>query len=200
MVISDVILDGLVLLIPWYPVWKLMMPVRQKVLVSGIFLLGGFVCLSGIFRVIAMFDAMNFNPDRTYVRAPAFYWATIETGIGIVSACLPTLRPLFSKSGPESIVMSAQRKLRGVLSRSKLVSEDRTDYSLQHRPSEASEASASHLYDHSATEKQQHIYDGPTSKFQQQIKIEAAEHEHQMGHPDGIKVESSVSQNAKTHH
>ena len=27
--------------------------------------------------------------------APAFYWSIIETNVGILSACLPTLRPLY---------------------------------------------------------------------------------------------------------
>ncbi|CAG8958362.1 hypothetical protein HYFRA_00011039 [Hymenoscyphus fraxineus] len=66
MVVTDVVLDGLVLLLPWYPIWHLNMPTRQKITVSAIFLLGTFVCISGIFRIIAMFDALGDVKDRTY--------------------------------------------------------------------------------------------------------------------------------------
>lgn len=39
--VISIIVDVVVLAIPWPVVWKLKMPVRQKVAVSGIFLLGG---------------------------------------------------------------------------------------------------------------------------------------------------------------
>jgi len=192
MVVSDVILDGLVLIIPWYPVYRLQMGIRQKMTVLGIFLLGGFVVLSGIFRVIAMFDAMKPDPDRTYARAPAFYWATIEVGVGIVSACLPTMRPLISKSGPESILRSFSRKLSTSFSRTKLSQ----DYTMDNR-SAASEAGIVSSVQSSRGEKT-HIYDGPqASNFQQQTRIEAAENHHPYEAFDGIRVERNVHHNAQ---
>ncbi|KAH8588161.1 hypothetical protein B0O99DRAFT_747042 [Bisporella sp. PMI_857] len=194
MVISDVILDGLVLMIPWYPVWKLNMPIRQKVTVCGIFLLGGFVVLSGVVRIIAMFNALKPNPDRSYERAPAFYWATIETGVGIVSACLPTMRPLLSRSGPESIIRSVQRKIQSTLSRTKLVPED---YTLQHRPSEGSDT----LPFAESKRGKTGVYEGPPgSTFQPETKVEVTEKEHSTPPLDGIRVESSVSYKAQNYH
>ncbi|CAD6445531.1 d13df1e8-b037-41a7-8638-858b8680bd96 [Sclerotinia trifoliorum] len=32
--------------------------------------------------------------DTTWIYAPVFYWAIIETNVGVLSACLPTLCPL----------------------------------------------------------------------------------------------------------
>lgn len=133
MVVSDVILDGLVLTIPWYPVWHLNMPLRRKFTVCGIFLLGAFVCLFGIFRVFAMFDAVKPSADRSYSSAAAFYWATIETGIGILSACLPLMRPLIQESGPETLIRSVQQKLKKSLSRTRITS----DGVSSRRPSES---------------------------------------------------------------
>jgi len=37
---SDTILDLIILVIPWPFIWKLQMPVRHKLAVTGIFLLG----------------------------------------------------------------------------------------------------------------------------------------------------------------
>jgi hypothetical protein len=184
-VVTDVILDGLVLMIPWYPVWHLNMPARQKITVCGIFLLGGFVVVSGILRVIAMFDAMIPDPDRTYARAPAFYWATIETGTGIVSACLPTMRPLVSRSGPESMIRSVQRRVMGSFSRTKLTQDDYTMGNFSREPSGESNG------------EKMHIYEGPSvDSYQQSTKIEASEIEHPQSHT-GIRVESSVSHNSQ---
>jgi len=137
LVVSDVILDSLALVVPIYPVWHLQMPIQQKLTVSGIFLLGGFVVISGILRAIAQFNALKPNPDSTWSGAPAFYWATIETGVGIISACLPTMRPLFDRSGPESIIRVASRKLRSAVSGTALASNSKLR---ERRPSEGSEA------------------------------------------------------------
>lgn len=59
---------GLILTLPWYRVWKLQMPMRRKVAVCGIFLLGGFVVLAGILRfteIVASTDSEETNLDFT---------------------------------------------------------------------------------------------------------------------------------------
>lgn len=39
-VITNMIMDIMILTIPWPMIWKLQMPLQQKVAVTGIFLLG----------------------------------------------------------------------------------------------------------------------------------------------------------------
>lgn len=111
---------GLILLLPVYNVWKLQMRTRRKIAVVGIFLLGGFTTITGIIRLhflnyafaalgeplfadvacklfrslLMLFLWLTLDPDRY---APAFYWSIIETNTGVLSACLPTLRPLFDE-------------------------------------------------------------------------------------------------------
>ncbi|KAI4212892.1 MAG: hypothetical protein LQ351_004417 [Letrouitia transgressa] len=104
---TDVVTDGLILLLPVYNVWKLQMRTPQKIVVTGLFLLGGFTTVTGIIRLhflqyaYASLKQPTFN-DVTYNYAPAFYWSIIETNAGILSACLPTLRPIF-KDYPTSV-------------------------------------------------------------------------------------------------
>lgn len=188
MVVSSVILDALVLTLPWYPVWNLNMPTRQKIVVSGIFLLGSFVVISSIFRIIAMYDALIPNRDTTWTRAPAFYWATIETGVGIVSGCLPTMRPLFSEPGPASIIQSVQRKLRSSFSRSKLSLDSSSFNHSSREESQTMEKSLSIQRD-----EKTHVYDGAAaSAYYPQTRVRAAEAEN-LPHPsNGIVVKSSV--------
>ena len=45
------LLAGLILLLPIYNVWQLQMPIRRKLAVIGMFLLGGLVTITGIFRL-----------------------------------------------------------------------------------------------------------------------------------------------------
>jgi len=48
----------IILVLPWYPVWKLQMPFRRKLSVCAIFLLGGFVVAAGIVRFVYVVKAL----------------------------------------------------------------------------------------------------------------------------------------------
>lgn len=48
------------------------------------------------------------DPNRADSRAPAIYWTAVEACIGVVSACLPTLRPIFNKKTTHSPIRSFQ--------------------------------------------------------------------------------------------
>ncbi|GAB1315685.1 hypothetical protein MFIFM68171_05895 [Madurella fahalii] len=73
----NMIMDMAILTLPMPFVWRLNMPRRQKIAVSAIFLL------------------VNI--------APTLYWTVIEAAIAVVSACLPTLRPLFTGISLEAL-------------------------------------------------------------------------------------------------
>ncbi|KAL8702705.1 MAG: hypothetical protein Q9201_004126 [Fulgogasparrea decipioides] len=96
--ISNLLLDFLILLLPLPMVWRLSIAARQKLELSGMFLLGLFVCITGIMRVLA------YKPtqlaDSTYSGVGSMTWSIVEQGIGIVCACLPTLRPLMGSVTP----------------------------------------------------------------------------------------------------
>ena len=112
------IITGLVLLLPVYKVQKLQMPLQQKIAVIGMFGLGALVTITGIIRlrfVLLAHPPLALSADfsrmfvpkkpRPLVRAlnsladsrdAAIQWSIIETNSGILSACLPTLRPLYN--------------------------------------------------------------------------------------------------------
>ncbi|KAJ5374129.1 hypothetical protein N7517_006135 [Penicillium concentricum] len=90
---ANVVTDGIILLVPIPLVWKLQMRKTQKFMVSGIFLLGGFVCIASIIRIYYM-TFLKTSPDVTWIMGDVFIWSSVEPSIGIVCACLPTLHPL----------------------------------------------------------------------------------------------------------
>lgn len=51
--------------------------------------------------------ARNLRGEETNV----MLWGYVEAGVGIIAACLPTLRPLLNSRMPESIVNSVRSKL-----------------------------------------------------------------------------------------
>lgn len=56
------------------------------------------VCIASILRVLA-FNADQIA-DGTFSTVGTVTWSSVEQGLGIVCACLPTLRPLFDRAFP----------------------------------------------------------------------------------------------------
>ncbi|KAE9379595.1 hypothetical protein N431DRAFT_500120 [Stipitochalara longipes BDJ] len=95
-----VVIDITILTLPIRKVWPLKMSVQKKVVVSFMFLLGGFICVIGIVRLF--FVATLKMTDVTYSLVDTYVWSSVETSVGVICACLPTLRPLFMKLFPKS--------------------------------------------------------------------------------------------------
>ncbi|RDL33849.1 uncharacterized protein BP5553_08217 [Venustampulla echinocandica] len=100
--IPNIFTDTCILLIPVKSVWQLQFSKQKKVVVSGMFLLGGFVIVASILRLVLLFN--EDLKDPTWGLVNAFTWSNIEVDIAVLSACLPTLRPLFQKVWPSSMV------------------------------------------------------------------------------------------------
>lgn len=118
--ILTILTDVALLIIPMPLVWNLKIPRRQKLAVSGILLLGGFVCVTSIIRIPTIRSLFTLDPPCTRPHPPisvplvphvltpprtgtsytCAQWSIVEADIGIVCACLPTLRPLVRKLIP----------------------------------------------------------------------------------------------------
>ncbi|MCJ1267534.1 hypothetical protein MMC22_007419 [Lobaria immixta] len=77
-------------------IWKLNLPQKQKFALSGIFLLGGFVTFSSIYRLVHLINLLKVSYDYPgFPYVTSVMWTVIEINMAIVSACLPMLRRLF---------------------------------------------------------------------------------------------------------
>ncbi|KAH8603128.1 hypothetical protein B0O99DRAFT_22140 [Bisporella sp. PMI_857] len=90
---STIITDILILLLPIPQIWKLKLRKPEKVALTVTFALGAFVIFASAYRFSVLFSYSNADP--TYTLAPTVGWTAIEMAAGIISACLPTLRPAF---------------------------------------------------------------------------------------------------------
>lgn len=92
--IPNIVTDAVMVALPIYPVMQLRLPLSQRIAVVGIFLLGSFVCAASIYRLTTV---TALNPmDIAFTLKGATIFGHVETAVAIMSACLPTLRPLFS--------------------------------------------------------------------------------------------------------
>ncbi|CAJ2508467.1 Uu.00g134930.m01.CDS01 [Anthostomella pinea] len=117
--VTDLIFDVLILAMPIPLVLRLHLPRKDRLGVLGMFLLGATQvaashhprerqALTDVSRVVAVSIArlvqllevnsqyLFFYYDETYYTSPAFFWANIELAIAVVSACLPTLKPVLN--------------------------------------------------------------------------------------------------------
>ncbi|KAI9684642.1 MAG: hypothetical protein M1829_000015 [Trizodia sp. TS-e1964] len=86
--------DLVVLALPMSIVWALQISRKQKIALTAIFTLGGFVCVAGAVRVPYVIIAAQ-GIDVTWNTVDGGVWSFTEVCIGIVCACLPVVRPLF---------------------------------------------------------------------------------------------------------
>ncbi|KAH8908306.1 integral membrane protein [Coniochaeta sp. PMI_546] len=89
---STIISDLVILLLPLPQVWSLQLRVTEKIAVTLAFCLGFFVVFASAYRFSVLFSYSGLDP--TYTLAPTVGWTAIEMSAGIVSACLPTMRPV----------------------------------------------------------------------------------------------------------
>ncbi|KAF7594151.1 hypothetical protein BBP40_010000 [Aspergillus hancockii] len=95
MQIPNIVTDTVLLIMPTKVVWALPISRTQRLLLSGVFIVGGLTLIFDIVRLVAMIHLTRAGPDVTYNQVPVVVWTCIEAAVGITAACLSNLRPLF---------------------------------------------------------------------------------------------------------
>lgn len=112
--VIDIIVDILILALPVRMVLRIRLSPKQKASVIFVFLLGGLqvlpfsvyelllldpvfsdfpsVIITGLLRVIYIYHLSRLSPSYSQGE----FWSTVHITTGIICACLPTLRPLFT--------------------------------------------------------------------------------------------------------
>ncbi|KAJ5812384.1 hypothetical protein N7474_008685 [Penicillium riverlandense] len=87
--------DIAILFLPMPLVWRLQISLSKKISISGVFLLGAFVCAIALYRISTL-PLINDN-DITYSNTYAGLWTSIEGSVGVIVACLPSLMPIWQR-------------------------------------------------------------------------------------------------------
>ncbi|KAJ0426098.1 hypothetical protein BJY00DRAFT_298228 [Aspergillus carlsbadensis] len=91
--VPNFVTDICILALPVRCIWNLQAGMWQRVSIIAVFLSGSFVVFASIYRFSLIF-ILDIN-DIPWTLADAQTWCVVETCAGIISACLPTVIPLF---------------------------------------------------------------------------------------------------------
>ncbi|KAI9044674.1 uncharacterized protein KD926_011644 [Aspergillus affinis] len=88
--VVNIVTSLVVWMMPIPNMWRLQLPMAQKIALTFTFALGLFDVVVAIVRLISLMAAFG-HWDLTYDYAQGFMWSIIEVSVGIICTCLPTM-------------------------------------------------------------------------------------------------------------
>ncbi|KAG7409469.1 Satratoxin biosynthesis SC1 cluster protein 4 [Fusarium oxysporum f. sp. rapae] len=107
----NLVTDITVFCMPLPVIGSLNLPRKQKIMLLGIFSIGFCTCAISIYRIRTLKTAAS-TEDPNWDNVDAAMWSFLEVTLAIITSCLPTLRPLFSKLMPKLFASGFGRSTR----------------------------------------------------------------------------------------
>ncbi|KAF4990603.1 hypothetical protein FGRMN_8362 [Fusarium graminum] len=92
-IISHILIDVLMMVLPVIQIKRLQLPMIQKFGVLLMFMFGTLVCIVGLAVAIAGANIAADSVDLSWDLSNTLIWGTVEINLLTVSTCLPTIRP-----------------------------------------------------------------------------------------------------------
>ncbi|KAJ1323237.1 hypothetical protein MN608_11383 [Microdochium nivale] len=84
-----------VFLWPIKPLWKLQLPAQQRVGLVTLFSMGVIICIVGILRIYYL-SQLSVGGDFLWNGIPIWICSTLEVNLGVVCACLTSVKPVMA--------------------------------------------------------------------------------------------------------
>lgn len=98
--VPNVVIDAVVVAMPLPYVWRLHASLPQRLILAGMFVLGTFIAVVSLIRLIIFLQIpIATSGDATYNFREIIVWSIVEVNVGLVCACLPSLKPAFAIVG-----------------------------------------------------------------------------------------------------
>ncbi|KAM5377930.1 hypothetical protein ACJZ2D_004834 [Fusarium nematophilum] len=104
----NLVTDLVIFCLPLPVIRGLHLPRKQKAMLFAVFCLGFFTCIISIIRIRTL-KAAGATDDPNWDNVGAATWSFLEVCTAVIAACLPTLRPIFSKIMPRVFGSSVER-------------------------------------------------------------------------------------------
>ncbi|KAF3018019.1 hypothetical protein E8E15_006864 [Penicillium rubens] len=105
----NIFVDFVLIVMPVYEVVKLQLPLRKKIAVASMFIVGSVLTIIAIIRVVVFWNN-RWGANETLGLYPLMHWSVIECQISVMCACLPASRALIGRWWPGLLGGSSYRK------------------------------------------------------------------------------------------
>ncbi|KAF7560284.1 hypothetical protein G7046_g3874 [Stylonectria norvegica] len=95
-----ILMDVMVLALPFWIFLGLRMPRGAKIAVLGVFAIGILVPIVAVIRLVNLYRLLYKN-GKTRHHNIAYVWTPVEVNLALISCSMPALRPLFSRWYPK---------------------------------------------------------------------------------------------------
>ncbi|KAJ5484342.1 hypothetical protein N7453_012296 [Penicillium expansum] len=95
----NIFVDCILIVMPVYEVIKLQLPLRKKLAVASMFIVGSVLTIIAIIRVV-VFWTNRWGANETLGLYPLMHWSVIESQISVMCACLPAFRAVVGRWFP----------------------------------------------------------------------------------------------------
>lgn len=102
--------DLIIYVLPVRTLWSLQLPRKQRVALVIVFVIGAFVCITGILRLQSLTVA-SVSKDPTWDNYGSAIWSSIESNVGIVCASLAHLKPMIARYAPRLLSIKGNTRL-----------------------------------------------------------------------------------------
>jgi hypothetical protein len=126
------VLDFWVMLLPGPIVWKLNMPMKARIGVLGMFLLGLLICTCGLLKSRYIYTLFH-TYDESWVACPIWILSAIELDVGIICSCAPGVRVVAREYLRQMYETPSQRQQRNESSSSLANLKGSTSHSSSHK-------------------------------------------------------------------
>lgn len=120
--LPNVIVDFVLVFMPIPYVWKLHASLYQRLILASMFFLGLFICIVSIIRLTIVMSVNSNDQNVTYNLKDFILWSSVEINIGLVCACLPSMRQFLKLVGLNRIFSSVRGSSRNTPGASNLPS------------------------------------------------------------------------------
>ncbi|KAJ4309662.1 hypothetical protein N0V84_011382 [Fusarium piperis] len=97
--------DLIIYILPIPMLWQVQRPLGQRLALIGIFVVGGFVCVTGMIRLKSL-QVASISKDPTWDNYGAAVWSSIEANFGLICASLVHFKPLIKRFAPSLLGLS----------------------------------------------------------------------------------------------
>ncbi|KAJ5356727.1 hypothetical protein N7517_011336 [Penicillium concentricum] len=104
----NIVVDFILIITPVYEVIKLKLPLRKKLAVASMFIVGSVLTVIAIIRVV-VFWTNRWGSNETLGLYPLMHWSVIECQISVMCACLPAFRAIIGRWFPQLLGGSSNR-------------------------------------------------------------------------------------------